>query len=101
MHCNKQKPLQINFGKMYLNPGKKLCACFGNHNATTDICKSILWYNENIQIDKKTFFFKSWYDNNIFLVNTLINKDGGGFLSYNQFTKIYGGVKTNFLDFFS
>ena len=22
MHCNKQKPLQINFGKMYLNPGK-------------------------------------------------------------------------------
>ena len=26
---------------------------FGNHNATTDICKSILWCNENIQIDKK------------------------------------------------
>ena len=36
---------------------KKLCACFGNHNATTDICKSILWCNENIQIYKKTNFF--------------------------------------------
>ena len=50
---------------------------------------------------KKQFFLKSWYDNNnIFLVNTLINKDGE-FLSYNQFTNIYGGVKTNFLEFFS
>ena len=30
------------------------CVCFGKHNATTDICKSILWYNENIQfIDQK------------------------------------------------
>ena len=30
----------------------------------------------------------------------MINKDGG-FLSYNQFTNIYGGVKTNFLEFLS
>ena len=36
---------------------KKLCACFGNHNATTDICKSILWCYENTQIDKKKHFF--------------------------------------------
>ena len=36
----------------------------------------------------------------IFLVNTLIDKDGG-FLSYNQFTNIYGAVNTNFLECFS
>ena len=68
MHCYKQKPLPINFGKMYLNPGKKTLYMFWliNHNATKDICKSILWCNENIQIEKNTMFLKSWYDNNIF-----------------------------------
>ena len=67
MHCYKQKPLPINFGKMYLNPGKNFnCACFGNHNATTTV-KVYCGVTKIYKLTKKNnFFLKSWYDNNTF-----------------------------------
>lgn len=35
-----------------------------------------LFYSKNILIGKKTFFYKSWFENNIVFVNDVLNEDG-------------------------
>lgn len=53
---------------------QQFCECFGNHNASTDILKSILWCIENIQIDPKNpYFYKNYGMRITFLgVNTFM-----------------------------
>ena len=95
MHCYKQKTLPINFGKMYLNPGKNCVHVLVIIMLPQTSVKVYCGVTKIYKLTKKHFFLNHGMIIIFFLVNTLINKDGG-FLSYNQFTNIYGGVKTNF-----
>ena len=58
--------------------------------------KYVLFNNTLILIDKKSVFWKSWFDNNVVTVHDLL-KDDGTVMTYNDFTKKYKNIKSNFL----
>ena len=45
---------------------------------------SPLWLNSNIKIDKKSVFYRSWYNQGILFVFDLYNSSGN-FMSYDEF----------------
>ena len=61
--------------------------------------KYVLFNNTLILIDKKSVFWKSWFDNNVVTVHDLL-KDDGTVMTYNDFTKKYKNIKSNFLQFY-
>ena len=63
-----------------------------------DICKESLWLNNNIKIDGKTVFFKSWFNKGIRIVNDVL--DDLGFISYDSLRTNFG-VETIFLTYHS
>ena len=48
--------------------------------------KYVLFNNTLILIDKKSVFWKSWFDNNVVTVQDLL-KDDGTVMTYNDFTQ--------------
>ncbi|CAG2244444.1 unnamed protein product [Mytilus edulis] len=66
--------------------------------APSDILSQPLFLNENIMIDGKTAFYKSWIQNNVFFINDLI-KENGEFYNYDEFIRNYN-IKTTFLEFY-
>ena len=61
--------------------------------------KYVLFNNTLILIDKRSVFWKSWFDNNVVTVHDLL-KDDGTVMTYNDFTKKYKNIKSNFLQFY-
>ena len=61
--------------------------------------KYVLFNNTLILIDKKSVFWKSWFDNNVVTVHDLL-KDDGTVMTYNDFTKKYKNIESNFLQFY-
>ena len=57
-----------------------------------------LFYNQNIQIEKTTIFFREWSDKNIYTIGHLID-DAGTFYSYQQFIAKYE-VTINMLTYY-
>ena len=86
------------FWKDVMKSWKRLICCFEKSNYDKVIANSVLWYNENIKVNRKTLYLKVWCENKIYTVNSLLDEDGK-IIDYNQFKKQYK-VKTNFLEFF-
>ena len=59
---------------------------------------AFIWYNSLITIEKKPFFYQSWFNAGIQKVVDLLKKDGS-FFSLDEFLKKFK-VKTNYLDYF-
>jgi len=57
----------------------------------------VLFNNEDILIDHKTFFYKSWFKKGIFRVHDLLTESGTIF-SHGEFTKKYN-LNCNFLQY--
>ena len=57
----------------------------------------VLFNNKEILIDRKTFFYKSWFQKGIFRVHDLLTNNGA-FLSHSEFTTKYN-LKCNFLQY--
>ena len=79
---------------------KQLCTCYKKENMAKEMCKNVLWFNENFKVNKKSIFIKSWFENNVHTVNSLLDEEGK-FMTYNNFINVYKNVKTNFLEFLS
>ena len=60
--------------------------------------KFILWNNEDITIDQKTMFWKTWFELGIYYVRDLLS-DNGKFLSLDEFKEKFG-LKVNYLQYF-
>ena len=58
--------------------------------------EQFIWNNKFITIEKRTFFWKRWYDKGIKYVGDLLDDDAN-FLDANDLNRIYG-LKTNFLE---
>ena len=58
----------------------------------------ILWNNNDISIDQKTLYWKTWFECGIYYVQDLLNEDGK-FLSLDEFNGKFG-LKANYLQYF-
>ena len=59
---------------------------------------AFIWHNSLITIEKKPFFYQSWFNAGVQKVVDLLNKDGS-FFSFDEFLKKFK-VKTNYLEYF-
>lgn len=75
---------------------KKLCNKL-NPKTFYDLAAESIHYNNNICIDRKIFYRKSWVNNNLIYVKDLICHNG--FLTYNEFKEKYRHISTNFLEY--
>ena len=66
---------------------------------TKNIALSKLWFNNNIQIDKKSVFYQQYAANSIFYINDLL-ENNHSFYTYNSFITKFN-INTNFLEFAS
>ena len=60
-----------------------------------DVKREIIWNNKFIQIDKKSLFNKSLYDNGMIFINDFID-DNGKFLTYQSLVDTFGPFITNY-----
>ena len=58
----------------------------------------ILWNNKNITVDKKSLFWKSWFDRGIYFIGDLLNS-AGKFLTLDEFEKKFD-FKVSYLNYF-
>ena len=58
----------------------------------------ILWNNQDITIEGKSLFWKSWIENGIYYIQDILNEHGK-FLTYEEFSHKYN-IKINFLHYF-
>ena len=58
----------------------------------------ILWNNKNITVDKKSLFWKSWFDRGIYFIGDLLNS-AGKFLTLDEFQKKFD-FKVSYLNYF-
>ena len=60
--------------------------------------KTIIWNNQDIKIDNKTIFFRTWFDKGVYTLKDLLDPNLD-FLSYEEF-KLRYQLHTNFLTYF-
>ena len=60
--------------------------------------KTIIWNNQDIKIDNKTIFFRTWFDKGVYSIKDLFDQDLD-FLSYEEF-KLRYQLQTNFLTYY-
>ena len=58
----------------------------------------VLWNNQDITIEGKSLFWKSWTENGIYYIQDILNENGK-FLTYEEFNRKYK-IKINFLNYF-
>ena len=58
----------------------------------------ILWNNQDITIEGKSFYWRRWTDNGIYYIQDLLNENGK-FLTFEEFNRKYN-MSANFLNFF-
>ena len=71
--------------------------CLYNNDITNNNNEQILWNNKYILIDKKSVFYKKWYDKGVIYVGDLKCPDGN-ILSFNQFIDKFS-IDTSFLQY--
>ena len=69
-----QKQIPV-FYKQLLMVWKQFRAYFQPQN-TREVRKEVIWYNEYITRDRKSIFYKKWYDKGIVVINDIVNADG-------------------------
>jgi hypothetical protein len=62
-----------------------------------DIRRQCLWFNENIQVNKKEIRWDNWHNNDINIIHDIVNVDGK-FLTALEIEQTYG-VKCDFLKY--
>ena len=60
--------------------------------------KTIIWNNQDIKIDNKTIFFRTWFDKGVYTIKDLFDQNLD-FLSYEEF-KLRYQLQTNFLTYY-
>ena len=60
--------------------------------------KMIIWNNQDIKIDNKTIFFRTWFDKGIYTLKDLLDQNLD-FLTYEEF-KLRYQLQTNFLTYY-
>ena len=63
------------------------------------IDREILWNNSNIKIDKKTVFFKSWFEKGIKLIKHIFDYRTKDFYSFKDMVYIFNIPETDFLKY--
>ena len=58
----------------------------------------VLWNNQDITIEGKSLFWKSWTENGIYYIQDILNENGK-FFTYEEFIRKYK-IKINFLNYF-
>ena len=58
----------------------------------------VLWNNQDITIEGKSLFWKSWTENGIYYIQDILNENGK-FFTYEEFIRKYK-IKINFLNHF-
>ena len=61
----------------------------------TQFCRYVLFNNKEILIGGQSFFYRNWFNKNVFLIQDLLREDGK-LLSYPEFTRKYK-IRCNFL----
>ena len=74
----------------YMSVGNKV-----DIESVSDCCSEPLFRNTKLKIGYRTFFYRKWMENNVFLIGHLLNDDGS-FLSFESFVEKYGNI-SNFL----
>ena len=59
---------------------------------------TILWNSKNITVDKKSLFWKSWFNRGIYFIGDLLNS-AGKFLTLDEFQKKFD-FKVSYLNYF-
>ena len=65
-------------------------------NSGNDVRSQCLWFNENVTIEKRQIFWKTWYQKGLLYVQDLLTRDGH-FMCQNSLFEKYG-IQTNFLE---
>ena len=60
--------------------------------------KTTIWNNQDIKIDNKTIFFRTWFDKGVHTVKDLVDQNLD-FLTYEEFQLRYQ-LQTNFLTYY-
>ena len=60
--------------------------------------KTTIWNNQDIKIDNKTIFFRTWFDKGVHTVKDLVDQNLD-FLTYDEFQLRYH-LQTNFLTYY-
>ena len=60
--------------------------------------KTIIWNNQDIKIDNKTIFFRTWFDKGVYTLKDLLDQNLD-FLTYEEF-KLRYQLQTNFLTYY-
>ena len=66
---DKEKKMSV--GKMFSTLGWIILKIL----ITIQICKTVVWYNSNINVDKKTLFIKSSYEKGIKVLQDFLDED--------------------------
>ena len=61
-----------------------------------DIKKELIWNNQFITIDDKSFFFNTWHKSGVNQIADLLDENNK-FLTFNKFCEKFQSIKTNFL----
>jgi len=91
---NSNNPNQ--FWKDVFNAWAKVTDCHQPINYE-QVQRSLLWYNENIKVGKKTLYYYHWVKNGVDFVNDLLDNNGN-FLTLEAFRNKFN-VRTNFLEY--
>ena len=59
----------------------------------------ILWNNKNITVDKKSLFWKSWFDHRMYFIGADLLNSAGKFLTLDEFLKKFD-FKVSYLNYF-
>ena len=68
-----------------------------NTNKTINIERDILWNNSNIKINKKTVFYKDWFEKGIKLIKHIYDYRAKEFYSFKDIMFIFNIPETDFL----
>ena len=74
---------------------KELSTCI-NVKADDEFLSEPIFYNENIKIDKKVIFKKSWYDAGVYKISHLVDQNGQ-FLTFDNFVTKFSLNDQNFV----
>jgi len=69
-----------------------------NNNSKDNNSDLVLWNNKKTTVEKKSVFWKRWFERGINFVSDLLSSDGK-FLSLDEFQKKYD-LEVNFLHYF-
>jgi hypothetical protein len=78
---------------------KEILTCWFNYmkppESTSDIQRSVIWFNLNVKIDNKMIFYRRLYENGLVFMNDILDQNGN-FISHRTLTERYGNHLTQY-----